>query len=182
MANIHYILAVYKLKELIVRKRRFLLVQLYFHTLMSVRKWLWMEHFHLLPKIRVYQVVVVTIFFQGHVSVQLQHDFLVKCLHFFWYQALVLATALCSGKTEALYKMILEHIKTKAAEIPGARPMVPKKMHSDFEKAIMNALQEVITGIVIGCYYHYCQVIMSKKIILLQMNFLLLTILYLEPP
>ena len=130
----------------------------------------------------VYQVVVVTIFFQGHVSVQLQHDFLVKCLHFFWYQALVLATALCSGKTEALYKMILEHIKTKAAEIPGARPMVPKKMHSDFEKAIMNALQEVITGIVIGCYYHYCQVIMSKKIILLQMNFLLLTILYLEPP
>ncbi|EFX74018.1 hypothetical protein DAPPUDRAFT_324794 [Daphnia pulex] len=30
-------------------------------------------------------------------------------------------------------------------------------MHCDFERATMNALAEVIIGIICGCYYHYCQ-------------------------
>jgi hypothetical protein len=74
-------------------------------------------------------------------------------------QAFVLATALCSGKKETLYKSILEHIKLKASELTGAVPLVPKKMHCDFERGMMNALAEVISGTILGCYYHHCQVV-----------------------
>lgn len=68
-----------------------------------------------------------------------------------YIKAFVLATVLCSGKRETLYREILEHIKLKASELEETVQMVPKTMHCDFERAMMNALAEVITGTVLGC-------------------------------
>ncbi len=65
---------------------------------------------------------------------------------------------LCSGKRETLYAAILSHLKMKAAALPDAAEFVPKKMHCDFERGMMNALAQEITGTVLGCYYHHCQV------------------------
>ncbi len=76
----------------------------------------------------------------------------------FYNKAFVLATVLCSGKRETLYREILKHIKLKASEIEDTVLMVPKTMHCDFERGMMNALAEVITGTVLGCYSHHCQV------------------------
>ena len=78
---------------------------------------------------------------------------------YFYNKAFVLATVLCSGKRETLYREILKHIKlNKASEIEDTALMVPKTMHCDFERGMMNALAEVITGTVLGCYSHHCQV------------------------
>ena len=46
----------------------------------------------------------------------------------------------------------------KAAAFPDAAEMVPEKMHCDFERDMMNTLAQELSGTVLGCYYHHCQV------------------------
>ena len=158
MKNIYYISAGYILKEQIIFIRSAVLPYL--------NEWRkQMEHFHLFQNTRWSSSSCSSNYFlprpcNSNVIFQLN-------AYIFLRTGVSSSKSPLIRKNRSSNKMILQYIKSKAAEIPGARPMVPKKKHSDFEKEIMNALQQVITGIVIGCYYNYCQVIMSKKIILL---------------
>jgi len=43
-------------------------------------------------------------------------------------QAFVLAFVLATGKTEEIYVLILDHLKTKAARLPNASRMKKKKV------------------------------------------------------